>query len=277
MAEVCAYGGDAGEPIAGYIDFPVNDAVCCNFTRVTRVPVGSASNVMFTIKLSFGAFGIGRLMIGWRWGLTITGDRMLKIGEFNNSGQFIGQASSQIAVPGLVTDLDVWLRGRLTFASGLCEYWYSYDTTFQESDVTWIDLGLPQVGVTGVPNLADTQHFSLGSWAQPFNVYGIGAKVYAASEAIDGVTTLVMENTDIPAEPANSFSLSLGGTMNVTRSAAEPNTFLSPYSSSGSTYGMGHYGLCDQVQQRGCSPVRAGSIPISQQSPYADCEPVVCG
>lgn len=282
MAEVCTYGGDAGAPINGFIDFPYDDVHCCNYLEVDRgAPYGSVTEVQWTTKLSFAAFDVGRLIAGWPWGLAMMGDRRVNIfipGNVGGSIGFIGNAPSEVPVPGLTTNEDVWIRGKVNISTSVCEYWYSYDPTYVEEEVTFIPLGNAQIGPTGTPTINSQITFYGNSALIGFEVYGFGGRMYTMSEMVDGVYTMVMRNENIPDDTHSSFALTLGGTADVHRSGVEPDTFLSAYSSDGSTYGMGHYGLCDQGPTRSCSPARAGEVPLATGTPYSpDCEVVTCG
>lgn len=274
MSEVCTYGGDGVGSVPGFVTSPFTGATCCNYLRATRAPYGSVTDVTWAVRASFDALGHGPPLIGWSSGLGLTGDRRLVITVFDDTFTPMGETVSEIQVPGLVTGVSVWLRGRLSAPSGLCEYWYSYDDTFDESLVSWTPLGSAMPGASGNVLLSDTDQTIIANWDPVvFGTPGMGGNVYVASERVNGALTLLMDMTDIPDDSNNSFPLSVGGVVAVVRAATEPNTFLSPFSASGATYGMGHYGLCDQLPRRSCSPARRGANPVTAGSPFGDCEP----
>lgn len=46
-----------------------------------------------------------------------------------------------LAIPNLTVGAPIWIRGRLTYSTGLCEYWYSFDGGDDPDKVNWISLG----------------------------------------------------------------------------------------------------------------------------------------
>lgn len=214
MPEACTYGGDAGTPIAGFVWFP-GSGPGPNRLRVSHGTYPSISTVTWTAKINLDTLGAGHAVIGWGWGLSVTGDRRLNISLIADFLEPVGDAPSQVAVPGLDAGRDVWIRGRVECPSALCTYAYSYDVVLTEDEVEWIELGAAQPGVSGTPDPGITSATWISSFVPGTPVGGIGGRIYYASEAVNGVRTLVMNNTDIPDDSATSFPLSLGGTATV--------------------------------------------------------------
>lgn len=106
-----------------------------------RSPVSSTPEcVDIVVHCCPNAVGPARIA-GWSLGkayLGLNSSNQLVMSVQGTSG-VIGGTASRDPVPGLAVGVWVWLRGRVDRASGLVEYWYSYQKDFPTS---WTDLGI---------------------------------------------------------------------------------------------------------------------------------------
>lgn len=173
---------DYGYPVAtdGYLDMPGRPG---NYAYVIRDAVSSLTTWEVIVRVQAPVYP--HYLIAWEDGeasFSVGFDRKLWI----NAG---GGAWSVGTLPSDWYGKDIWLRGKITAATGVCEFWYSYGDT-----PTWVVLaGATRAPV--VPNLSKSDLLLLGV-SQPDYQYPMTGRLYYAEEIVNGTTLFKFSATD---------------------------------------------------------------------------------
>ena len=150
--------------------------------------------------------------------LTIDAANKLTIRLNYSAGQWIGGGLATLAIPGLSTSNDIWLRGLLVVADAKCTYWYSNEPTSDVDKVTWTQIGTTVTGINAgmPPVLAESATVVVGnSTAATASMTG---RVIAFAEHINASRTLWFYDTDLPSVGATKFTSASNGQTYLTAS-----------------------------------------------------------
>lgn len=159
--------------------------------------LSSLETLEFIVKVRFNALGTYQYLAGTdstHFVFALSNTNRLAIYVLSTPGLVqIGNALSAV-VPGIAAGVDVWLRGRLTVSTAQCSYWYSYDSTDIQSNVSWISL----TGGTGAN--AGTTPLLTGSVATIFGTHsagiaGMSGRMYNAAMICDGTVRAHVDMT----------------------------------------------------------------------------------
>lgn len=139
----------------------------CKLDQMPHTTVSLMGFLAGTNYLLMNADG-GMQIISW----TAVGANTVLAGNLASSGV----APIKVGVP-------IWLRGKLTYTTALCEYWYSYDGQ------TWTSIG----AVTGfnagtLPYLSNSASVMIGNISQ--SIQPFPGDIYEAYDTIDGVNRI---------------------------------------------------------------------------------------
>lgn len=205
----------------GYADTPGDSG---NYLSGARAAVQVNDTFEVIDRVEFDAIPALAAIVGWGTGGTAAsyqfGTQMI-ISINNTLAAPIGVAPSSVGIPGLTTGIKVWRRAKVTIATALCEYWYSFDDVNYDENVTWIPLGTPQVGSN-----AGTTPGTAGSENPIINALADG-QIYHVKEIVDGEVTYLITSGDFPPDTASAFQATVGGTVTIVRSGS-PDTMTVP-------------------------------------------------
>jgi hypothetical protein len=208
----------------GLIDFPGEIA---DYVSITRTVLGSLASLEFRVRVNFDTIGTQVTMCGWgstNASFQRNSAHTLFIRVVNTAVASIGAANSPIAIPSLTTGTDIWLRGKVTVATALCEYWYSYDAY-----PDWISLG-SAVGINAGTTPLLTQSGGVFMGTNSTGLAGFPGNLLNFEEYDDGALTVKFDGVlDLAgiAVAATTFPVSTGQIATVGRFGS-PATVLVP-------------------------------------------------
>jgi hypothetical protein len=203
----------------GYLFLPGTTG---NTTSAARSALGSATIVEFAVRVTLDAVGVAQTLAGWHasgQGLALTSGNLLNIAVAKTVSGVIGGANSSVAVPGIAAGTKIWLRGIVTIATAVCQYYYSLTDTNDYDQVVWTQVGTNQTGsnAAGAVDLTKSVSPIFGSTSN--TAAGFAGKLHAGVEAISGVKTiefdLANQTTDASgfiATTSQSFGINTSGT-----------------------------------------------------------------
>jgi len=210
------------QDIEGYISLP---GVIGNAVTFARSALGSVTVAEWAVRVTLNAVGVAQGLAGWSGGgggLALTSANKLNVGIAKTVSGTIGGADSSVAVPALAINTKVWLRGVVTVATAVCQYYWSDDDTNDYDAVTWTQVGTNVTGTNaaGAVDLTKTTTPIFG--ASTITVAGFAGKLYAGAEAISTAKTIEIDASDYPVDVA-TFVATTGQTATVATSGSYPN------------------------------------------------------
>lgn len=195
----------------GYLDFPAKLGSYAIFNRTILGVAPTSFEYIARVRIDVA----GTASVGG-WGstnvyLTINANGTLFLRVLNVGGGNIGSVNSPSPIPNWGPGIDVWIRGKVTISSALCEYWYSLEEKYPTA---WISLGTPTGTNAGtVPSVVASTTVVLGSNSS--GIAGMDGRLYYFAEFLSGVETFRFDGSQdlagVTAE-ATSFAPSLGQT-----------------------------------------------------------------
>lgn len=187
------------KPVDGYIWLP---GVAGNNVTFSRLALASVTAVEFAVRVALDAIGVAQPLAGWSGGgggLALTSANKLNLGIAKTTSGTIGGADSSVAVPGLAINTKIWLRGVLTVATAVSQYYYSLTATNDYDQVVWTQVGTNVTGsnAAGAVDLTKTTTPIFG--ATDNAVAGFAGKLYAGAEFINTAKVIEFDATDYPA------------------------------------------------------------------------------
>lgn len=185
--------------IDGYILLP---GMIGNAVTFTRSALGSVTAAEFAVRVSLDAVGVAQALVGWSGGgggLSLTSGNLLNIGIAKTVSGMIGGANASVAVPALTAGVRIWLRGIVTVATAVCQYYYSLTNTNDYDQVVWTQVGTNVTGTNaaGAVDLTKTTTPIFG--AITITAAGFAGKLYAGAEVINTAKTIEFDASDYPA------------------------------------------------------------------------------
>ena len=222
-----------GPEDTGYVYLP---GVVGNHLSTSLTTLSSVASVDFAVRVSLDSFASVNWLSGWNsthaafW---IQSNKTLIVRLLNTSILSIGEIPSNIAVPDITAGQPVWLRGKVTVATSVCDYWYSYDQTNDESLVSWISLGTPQTGGNAgtTPLLSQSGSPIWGSHTS--GSAGLTGKFHAAAERIDGTIRQRIDADAITSGAATSFVATTSQTVTINRATSGRKSVAMPSKAKG--------------------------------------------
>lgn len=187
------------QDVSGYIFLP---GVIGNAVTFTRGDLSTVTAVEFAVRVLLSALGAAQPLAGWNGGgggLSLTTLNKLNLGIAKTVSGTIGGADSSVAVPGINTTDKIWLRGIVTVATAVCQYYYSKTDTSDYDQVVWTQVGTNVTGTNaaGAVDLSKTDTPIFGS--TDLTVTGFAGRIYAGAELINTAKTIEFDASDYPA------------------------------------------------------------------------------
>ena len=209
------------QQIEGYISLPgtINNAV-----TFTRSALGSVTAAEFAVRVSLDVVGVAQNLAGWSGGgggLSLTSGNLLNVGIAKTVSGTIGGANASVAVPGIVAGTKIWLRGIVTVATAVCQYYYSLTNTNDYDQVVWTQVGTNQTGTNAAGAVDLTKTITPIFGANTISIAGFLGKLYAGAEAISSAKTIEFDASDYPVNVA-TFVATTGQTATVATAGTYP-------------------------------------------------------
>jgi len=210
-------------PFTPYIKLP---GAAGNCARTTAAGTVTPTSIEFAVKVRFDAIGLWQPLAGWdsTWaGLTLEASGQLRVYVLR-TGDYaqIGGALSSVAIPGLAAGVDIWVKGKVTPSTAVCNYAYSLDATNDVSAVSWTTLGTAVTGTnagsTPVDGTAQVTMFGARSVAEA----GIAGRLYAGAQWINGSLVHQLDTSVITDESASTFTAATGQTVTIAKAGPTP-------------------------------------------------------
>lgn len=211
----------------GYLRLP---GTLSNMATITRSALGSATAVEFAVRVSFNAIGVLQSLAGWFSGgaeMFIGSNNKLQIYVAKTGGGLIGAIDSSVAVPGLATNTKIWLRGKVTTATAVCQYWYSVEDTNDYDAVNWIQVGTNVTGSNAAGTTDVSKSVTVGIGAPNFATVGLAGKLYAFVEAVSNAKTIEVDPSGL-ADGTTSFPAITGQTVVLQTGSGIPAAIVGP-------------------------------------------------
>lgn len=219
--------------VDAYVDFP---DTLGNVVTIARSLPGSITSLEFAVRVHSFDSAAFETFCGWQ--STNAGFRRdgsstgkLNIYLLNTAFNGIGNADSSVVTPSFTPGM--WFRGKVTVSNAECEYWYSYDQVDDYAAVTWTSLGTPQIGT----HAGTTPYLAAGgadTLMMGGNTTGGGGGntmdggLHGFVEVDNGTIAVEIRSTDLPAEPASTFTTTSGHTATVNRSGTPDTELVAP-------------------------------------------------
>lgn len=207
--------------ISGFLYMPNTSGTDTNHLSLTRTALTVATSVEFAVKINPSIIGVNHGLAGWSasgaaFELQSTNKLFIQVAKASG---FTGAIVSSVVVPGLTVGTPVWLRGSVTASTGVCSYWYSYDTTNDYAFVNWIALGTPQTGTIGAFVLTGSSTTYFGSEGATTII--TRGSIYGAAESISSAVTIKIDCSGrVPA--TTSFAAVTGQTITLNSTGVDP-------------------------------------------------------
>ena len=207
--------------IQGYISLPGTTGNAVTFTRSALASVTVAE---FAVRVSLDAVGVAQALVGWSGGgggLALTSGNLLNIGITKTVSGTIGGANSSVACPNLAVGVKIWLRGIVTVATAVCQYYCSTTDTNDYDQVVWTQIGTNVTGTNPAGAVDLTKTITPIFGANTITAAGFAGKLYAGYEGISTAKTIEFDASDYPVNAA-TFIATTGQTATFQTSGVTP-------------------------------------------------------